>query len=268
MLDPPSFVVKLVTISFSHYNERARWALQRFGVDFVEHRYLPMFHFFGVLRHAGRRGGRADRASTRMSTPVLVTDDGERIRDSGQIVRYASARYSSPDTTLYPEGAADEIEAFERRVHDHIGPHARRLAYHYLLANPPLFSEIIRSNVGRMQATAFLALRPLMAWALRRALGIDDARAERSLQRIRQEVAELDEQLGERRHLFAGRFTAADLTVASLLAPVIVPAEYGASLPALERFPDELRSLVEELRATPTGAHVLRMYAEERRTPR
>ena len=60
------------------------------------------------------------------------------------------------------------------------------------------------------------------------------------------------------------RFTAADLTVASLLAPVLVPESYGAKLPPLDALPSELRAVVEETRATRTGAQVMRVYAEER----
>ena len=73
-----------------------------------------------------------------------------------------------------------------------------------------------------------------------------------------------DERLGERRYLVGERFTAADLTVASLLAPVLVPESYGAKLPPLDALPSELRAVVEETRATRTGAQVMRVYAEER----
>ncbi|MCA9655131.1 MAG: glutathione S-transferase family protein [Myxococcales bacterium] len=266
MLTPPLRVspMLLVTIPFSHYNERARWALQRFGVPFVERGYVPLFHFLGVIRHVGLRGGRSDRASTPLSTPVLVTDDGERLRDSGQIVRYVSDRFSSAATTLYPDELRGEIEEVERRAHDDIGPHTRRLVYHYLLSHPRLFAEIIRANVGRAQYTAFRVLQPLVTLGLRRALGISEPRARRSLERIRGVVAELDERLGERRYLVGERFTAADLTVASLLAPVLVPESYGAKLPPLDALPSELRAVVEETRATRTGAQVMRVYAEER----
>jgi hypothetical protein len=36
-------------------------------------------------------------------------------------------------------------------------------------------------------------------------------------------------------------------------------------MPGLERLPAEARALTEALRATPAGAHALRMFREERR---
>ena len=36
--------VRLITIPISHYCERARWALQRAGVDFIEEQHLQMLH--------------------------------------------------------------------------------------------------------------------------------------------------------------------------------------------------------------------------------
>ena len=34
----------LITICFSHFNEKARWALDRFGVAYRESGYLPLLH--------------------------------------------------------------------------------------------------------------------------------------------------------------------------------------------------------------------------------
>ncbi|MEX1363158.1 MAG: glutathione S-transferase family protein [Nannocystaceae bacterium] len=257
--------MRLVTIPFSHYNERARWALQRFGVEFVERGYLPMFHFAGVLASAGLRGGRRDRTSSPLSTPVLVTDDGERLRHSGLIVRYASDRFSTPQTTLYPAEHLHPIEEIERRAHDRIGPHTRRIAYFHLLGEPALMHELVRANVGAVQTLAFRVSRPLLAASLRRALGVTAQRTARSVQVLREEVAALDERLGDRPFLCGDRFTAADLTVAALLSPVLRPPSYGTPMPPLERYPGPLRELVVQMRATPTGAHCMRMYEQERR---
>ena len=61
------------------------------------------------------------------------------------------------------------------------------------------------------------------------------------------------------------RFSAADLTFASLAAPVVIPEEYGIPLPPLPQLPPGLAAVVEEMRATPAGAFALRMFKEERR---
>ncbi|MEM7151525.1 MAG: glutathione S-transferase family protein [Myxococcota bacterium] len=253
----------LVTIAFSHYNDRARWALQHFGVEFRESGYMPMFHVPGVIRAVGLGGGRADRASTRFSTPILITDDGEHLRDSALIVRYLDDRFSTAETTLYPPEHEAEIVEIERRVSERIGPHARRVAYFHLLQRSDLMVAMARDNVGRIQATLFRVLRPLLTAALKLVLRIDPRRVESSMQVIREEIARLDEHLGSRRYLVGDRFTAADLSTACMLAPAIIPSRnegYGAVLPELNLLSAELRSLVDEMRATAIGTHALRMY--------
>jgi glutathione S-transferase len=62
------------------------------------------------------------------------------------------------------------------------------------------------------------------------------------------------------------RFTAADLTFASLAAPIVVPEGHPAMRPgSLDALAPEHRALIEWVRATPAGAHVTRLYREERR---
>lgn len=262
--------MQLVTIAFSHYNEKARWGLDRFGVPYREVRCMPLLHFPAVMWATRLRGGRSDRNSTRWSTPVLVTDDRERLCDSSTIVRWASDRFGTPETTLYPAEHRSAIEQLEQRLSDRVGPHTRRFAYYHVLRSPGMLAGIARDNVGRLQAAAFTAGIPLARMALRRALGIERERAEASLARIREEVAALDEQLGDRPWLVGEGFTAADLSAASLLAPVLLVSRaegYGAVLPELSAFPPEVAALVSELRQTRIGRHCLRMFAEERRGP-
>jgi cytochrome P450 len=70
-----------------------------------------------------------------------------------------------------------------------------------------------------------------------------------------------------RRFLLGERFTAADLALASLAAPALIPAEYGGQLPALDQLPTAQWEEVEKLRARPAGQYVLRLYREERPRP-
>ena len=39
----------LVTIAFSHFCEKARWALDHAGVRYVEERYAPVAHLVGTV---------------------------------------------------------------------------------------------------------------------------------------------------------------------------------------------------------------------------
>jgi len=259
--------MRLVTIKFSHYNERARWALDRFGVEYDERGYMPLFHFGGVILSAGLGGGQRDHGSTRFSTPVLITDEGTQLHDSGEIVRFVSEQRSTPETTLYPAEHRAEIEELEQHVCGHLGPHTRRVAYFYVLAQPELLRQMARANVGPAQAWSFIAVSPLIGVALRTVLRIDEARAKASLERVREEMERLGERLGDRPYLVGDRFSAADLTTACMLAPVLLPSPaegYGAVFPELDAMAPEPLAMVEELRATRMGRFALRMFAQER----
>ncbi|MEZ4340912.1 MAG: hypothetical protein R3B82_30175, partial [Sandaracinaceae bacterium] len=62
---------ELVTIAFSHYCEKARWALDLRRVPYRERRYLPAMHLLATRRALrGTGAGRADRHSSRFSTPI------------------------------------------------------------------------------------------------------------------------------------------------------------------------------------------------------
>ncbi len=64
---------RLITIPFSHYCDKARWALEVCGVAYIEDGHLPLFHYAATFRAGGGR-----------TVPVLVTDDGV-LRDSTDI---------------------------------------------------------------------------------------------------------------------------------------------------------------------------------------
>jgi glutathione S-transferase len=254
---------ELTGIAFSHYVEKARWALDRFGVTYRDHRVLPFLHFAAVYRvHRGKLG-KADRASTRFSTPVLRTDDGRILCDSASIVRYASERFAPPGQGLYEQPEAAELE---QHFNDALGPHSRRVAYGAVLARPELFTQLVRHNVDARQQLAFRAVAPFAGLLLSRSLGIDARRVQSSVDKVRRELDLVSERLSDGRPFLLGdRFSAADLSFAALGSLAVLPPEYSAWLPPVEAFGPEVRARTLEMRQTPAGAFILRMFAEERR---
>jgi glutathione S-transferase len=256
---------RLLTIPFSHFCEKARWALQRFGVAFREEPYLPLLHMAPVAV-ATRLGvhGRADGASTRLSTPVLVTAEGQRLCDSSLIVRWASDRHAPPGFDLYPSAEVARIEA---RLGERLGPHVRRWAYGALFSHEPLARAMVAANASPRQNAVFQVGYPVARAALVRALGVTPARVERSLSVMRDEFAWASELLASRPFLAGERFTAADLAFAALAAPALaITHEEGhpSRLPAASELPPSATAVVAELRATRGGAHALSLYATER----
>ncbi len=260
--------MQLVTIAFSHYNERARWALDHFGVEYRERPHVPGWHMLGVARATGLRGGSADGVSSRWSTPVLVIEPGRCLNDSGEIVHWASETYGTPETTLYPEEHRTQIEEIEQHFHDAVGSDTRRLAYRCTYDHPGMLAEMARDNVGWVQAASFRWGAGLLRPMVRRLASLpDEAAVEQALARVIDHADGLSAQLQGRRYLVGDRFTAADLTVACMLSPVIGPSPeegYGAVLPSLDVLDDAWRARVLQMRQSPAGRYVLRMFDQER----
>ncbi|MEM6294627.1 MAG: glutathione S-transferase family protein [Myxococcota bacterium] len=252
----------IVTIPFSHYNERARWALLHHGQVAHERRYLPMLHIMGVNRVTRPEDRKPDSTGGPSSTPVLVLDDGRVVPTSTEILHWVDATHGTPETTLYPEAHREAIEAFEQRIHDRLGKDTRFLAYWFMLNDAAAFSTLVRENVSWSQRASFAVGAPLAKAGMRKRFGLTQARYEKIRARTEEEIAALGELLGEGTYFFGDRFTAADLTCAALLSAAIAPLpNYGAKLPRVEGGYGQMR---DSLLETPVGRHAVRMFEQHR----
>jgi glutathione S-transferase len=246
---------RLLTIPISHYCERARWALQRAGVPFVEEQHLQVLHYLSVTR-AGGRG----------TVPVLVTDGGEVIADSRAIVRFAD-RHAPERLRLAPSSAVDRAraDALSDRFERELAVETRRLVYPRVMG---LGRTLLRFNDGTAplhERLAFRAMYPFARLFISKKLDLRDEMLTRAERIVRATFDEVGALLADGRAFLAGdRFSGADLDFASLSAAVLLPSEYGVPLPALDAFPPAARALFDELRAHPAGAFALRLYRTER----
>ncbi|HRI66389.1 MAG TPA: glutathione S-transferase family protein [Polyangium sp.] len=244
----------LVTIPQSHFCEKARWALDRLNARYEEERHLPMLHLPATLLRGGKR-----------TTPLLKTRAGV-FDDSTDILHYLDG-FLETDKKLFPveNPARAAVEQLENHFDEILGPATRLWVYTHLLPNKELSLTIVEHSVPRYQAligkAMFGVVRGMMAWRLDMKAGAEVS----SLKDIHTIFDEVAERLADgRRYLIADRFTAADLTFASLAAVLLLPPEYGGPLPTPEMCPPAMKKLVEELRAHPAGQYGLRLFREER----
>lgn len=242
---------RLITIGFSHYCEKARWALDRCGVRYVEEPNLPVLHYLSTYRVARAR-----------TVPVLVAGDTV-LRDSTDIVAWADRHRPG---SLIPATGADDALAIEDELDTRLGPATRRWAYFQLLPRRDA-DAVMTAGAPRWQRATLAVARPLAVSFLRRGLKIDEAGVQRSLERIEAALARADALLaGGRPYLAGGQFTVADLTFAALAAPILLPPEHPSGL-SPDMFPDAARARIAAWRARPSGQHALSLYRRERFVP-
>ena len=243
---------RLLTIPISHFCEKARWALERAGLEYREERHVQ-----GVNRIVSRRAGGHG------TLPVLICEAGV-LAESEAILRYADAHLREPQR-LFPDGAP-EVTALCRELDAGLGPDGRRLMYAHMLPRKDLMLEFNDAGVPRWEDAMMRRLWPVVSLWGRRELDVRDDTPERDRPRVLAAFDGIAERLADGRpYLFGERFTAADLTFAALAAAVVVPPEYGTPLPQPDALPEPVARDVRAFRTHPAGAYALRLFRDLRR---
>jgi len=230
----------------SHYCEKVRWVLDHKRIAYRIHNQLPGPHAFINRRLTGRS-----------TVPVLV-EEGRGISGSHAIALHLES--CSPERPLLPRSSAARVVLDEvvRQFDEVVGPAVRRYAYSLIIPDAWLFRELF---FGQYSA-ARRAVGSFLAWPVRRAithmyrLNEPDVRASvRSILLGVDRVEALLEPGSE--FLFEGRLSLADVTVASLLGPLVGPP---GSPWSVELNVPELNALRVELRERAIGRYVTNVY--------
>jgi len=218
---------------YSHYNEKARWALDFKGIAHVRRSVLPGPHAPRMLWLTGQK-----------AVPVLVID-GKVIPDSTGII--ATLEQLHPDPPLYPHDRPAQQRALmlEDFFDEELGPHLRRAWFFETLSDPGFCAAQLSAGASPMAQRAFRAAFPLIAAVMKADMKIDAAGAEVGRAKIAAALDRIEAELQPSGYLVGDRFTVADLTAAALLSPVVMPAEFPYPLltplpPSAARLRDSL----------------------------
>ncbi len=206
----------LYLFSISHFCEKARWALDYLGIEYE-------------LRHVapGEHGQIAKRlGAPRTSVPYLAVDDGV-IQGSSEIVSWAESQNSSASTLLTTDAeACDEIES---RIGAIAGVHVRRFYYsEAIVEHPATVRPIFTRELGMINK-----LKIRLGWGKIRKIMIarmdlGEAQGEESQAIVDAELAWIDGLLSDgRAYLVGDSFSRADIAVASILSPLVLPPEHS-----------------------------------------
>ena len=240
-------------LEISHYNEKARWALDYKGVAHVRRPVTP-----GLQELTARRL-RAGR-----TVPILVLE-GRAIGDSTKIIEEIDQRW--PDPPLYPADPEERSRALELEDYfdEQCGPDARRVLFNDNLAEPETFvAMFLGPDRGRSRLRKMLA--PLVCQVVKRRFQTRREPVEESRERLRAAFDKVEAEVGPSGYLVGESFTVADLTAASILGLIVVPPEF----PYIKVHPDErtaeFRQFRDSLKNRPGFGWVEDMYARHRGT--
>lgn len=246
--------LKLITIGFSHYCEKARWALDRTALEYGEEDHVPIFHWRASLGAGAKR-----------TVPALVMP-GRVLKESTDILRFADEQLP-PERRLFPEdaGVRAEVEALVADFDRGLGPSLRRWLYFHLLPESGVALELLTCTGPAWERSMTRGLFPVMRAMMRTGMKVNAAGAERSWQRVAATFDAVDARLADgRRFLVGDRFSAADLTFAALASVLVQPKQRGFPVPEGGTRIPVIAAALAAAQARPMGRFIARMYAEQR----
>jgi glutathione S-transferase len=241
----------LYSFAMSHYSEKIRWTLDICDIPYREVCLSPTFHIGPALRLGGHG----------KTTLPIIQSDGQSVQDSPRILRWLQT-HRGPLSVMPTESQALQQD-IERRF-DAIGKDVARALYAGSFGvSDGHIVKLWTDHASPAQALFIRATYPIMRWGFKQKLQITPRRVALAQQRIDAALDWLDEQLSDgRTHLLGQTLTVADITAASLLAPLACPPQhpvYGE--PA---YREGMRAALQRWTDRPAIAWVLRMYAQHR----
>ena len=222
-------MIELYQFAFSHFCEKARWALDFKGLRYATHNLLP-----GAHKDVARR------LAPKSCLPILI-DDGTVIQDSAAILSFLDEKY--PERPLTPADPAEARAAveWEQFLDREIGVTLRLWFYHHTLPDRRRALRFLLEGTPWYRRVGFTFAYPQVRSAMTRAMNIDTESARAAERRLLDVLERLDAVLQDRSFLVGDHFSRADLAACALLAPYCRTDESDAEASAV--LPERLRTM-------------------------
>ena len=242
----------LYIFNISHYCEKARWALDHFGIAHQAQHVMVGTHR-RIARKLGARHG---------SVPFLHTAEGV-VAGSSAIIDWGESRRAADAPSLAGDDP-QQARAIEKRLDDIAGVHVRRFYYSDALTSDPASVRPLFSNgLPLWQRIAVTLAWPKVVAMMIKGMDLGPAQGQESRAILEGELAWLDGLLADGRPFLAGaQFSRADITAASLLAPLVAPKEHPVYASVV--FPPALATTIVAWAHRPTMRWVRQTYATRR----
>jgi len=242
----------LLQFPISHYCEKTRWHMDLKRLPYELRNVLPGAHMLINKRLATGR-----------TVPVLI-DEGRAIGDSTAIALHLEARY--PNAPLLGTTDSERARILETGAYfdDALGPAVRKWVYGHALQTPGMVRSLFFRGYGMLGRAAGPFLVGILEREIRRMYRINAASIDEASRQIDAAAQRIEELIDgdPSRYLVGNRLTLADVTAASLLAPLVAPptSPWGGEY----ALPSVVPARRAALRGRPAGQWVMARYAGDR----
>lgn len=288
--------IHMVTICFSHYCELAVWALEKGGHKVIEHDYAPGQHVLPALRirvcngekhfsQSSRMIGvkereildnmdfdklpeeervkckRRDAAARATAVPVAVLPDGRVLTDSWELAEYSGLPPVSPD--------------LKDILDNELGPLSRQAVYSIILKpeNLQYFHKLCTANRHwfiRLLWALFLG-NFVVKSMIKLFNPFNESAVSKCKASLKQTFDKLDAIVANRpgTYLLGEQLSLADIALASLAAPILLPplycgGKFNSHFQEIYLSDPQAKVEIDKWRETVTGQYVMKIYAEHR----
>jgi glutathione S-transferase len=220
-------MILLYQLHWSHYVEKVRWALDFKGVEWQAVEVNPFSK--REMRHLRCKTNLGN--GRREYTVPTIHDQatGAVLSESSSIVEYLEQTHPAPSLHL-----SGEVKRWMVWFDSTLGLAARRLAYTQIaLEHPAILTSLFLPEIPAGSLKAGVAGR-IIAGVLTRRFRFRHNRADRTFEQLEQCLLSAAERLSAHSYLFGEQFSAADLTLAALMRPVVL-IPYFRNHPRLQR---------------------------------
>jgi glutathione S-transferase len=220
-------MIKLYQFAFSHFCEKARWALDYKSIPYTTINLLPGLHIKTIQKLAPKT-----------CMPVLV-DGAKAVRDSPEIISYLDRTHPDPLLTPREPGEVREALEWEKYLDEEIGIALRLWFYYHVLPDRKCAMKFIMTGAPWYGPPLYSVIFPKVREAMMQVMNINAETAQRAEQGVAAALDRLDAALEGRRFLVGEGFSRADLTACALLWPMVLPSDREA----FESFPEAVLAL-------------------------
>ena len=251
-----SKVPTLVSNSVSCIDEIARWALDSQGILYKDEPRSGL-EFSAINRSTGQKGN--------WNNPTLITTDA-LIYSVPSIVQYLDQR-TVPLKRLIPESdnQGEKVLKLYHKFFTELAGNLSEFVFALILPHRRFAIPFFTKRGHFTEKVTFKIAYPLLRKRLIKRLNLAGNTNEARLIAVKNVFLYVNDLLSDgRMYLVGDKLTLADISFASIAAPLILPDQCRATMPKISEIPDELRQVVLEMRATNAGQFVLRLYREDR----